>query len=39
LPVTEALCASVFSLPMHSEMTESVLAEITGAVKAFFETR
>lgn len=37
LPVTEALCASVFSLPMHSELTEEVLAKITGAVKAFFE--
>ena len=37
LPVTEALCASVFSLPMHSEMTEEILAKITGVVKAFFE--
>ncbi|MBC7777358.1 MAG: DegT/DnrJ/EryC1/StrS family aminotransferase [Phycisphaerae bacterium] len=37
LPVTESLCASVFSLPMHSEMTEEILAKITGAVKAFFE--
>ncbi len=37
LPVTEALCASVFSLPMHSEMTEEILEKITGAVKAFFE--
>ena len=37
LPVTEALCASVFSLPMHSEMTEEILGKITGAVKAFFE--
>ncbi len=36
LPVTEALCASVFSLPMHSEMTEEILAKITGAVKEFF---
>jgi len=36
LSVTEALCASVFSLPMHSEMTEAILEEITGAVKAFF---
>ncbi|MFN0214452.1 MAG: DegT/DnrJ/EryC1/StrS family aminotransferase [Saprospiraceae bacterium] len=37
LPVTEALCSSVFSLPMHSEMTEEILAKITGAVKDFFE--
>lgn len=39
LPVTEVLCASVFSLPMHSEMTDEILATITGAVKAFFEAR
>jgi len=38
-PVTEALCASVFSLPMHSEMTEEILEKVTGAVKAFFEAR
>lgn len=36
LPVTEQLCASVFSLPMHTELTESVLEKISGAVKAFF---
>jgi len=39
LPVTEALCASVFSLPMHSEMTDEILARITGAVKVFFGQR
>jgi UDP-2-acetamido-2-deoxy-ribo-hexuluronate aminotransferase len=37
LPVTEQLCASVFSLPMHSELTDQVLAKITGAVQDFFE--
>ena len=37
LPVTESLCASVFSLPMHSEMTDEILAQITRAVKSFFE--
>ena len=37
LPVTEALCAAVFSLPMHSELNEEVLTQITQAVKAFFE--
>lgn len=37
LPVTESLCASVFSLPMHSELDENTLRRITGAVKAFFE--
>lgn len=36
LPVTEQLCASVFSLPIHTELTEEVLKKITGAVKAFF---
>lgn len=36
LPVTEALCAAVFSLPMHSELTDPLLEKITGAVQAFF---
>ena len=36
LPVTEQLCASVFSLPMHTELTEQVLEKITTAVKTFF---
>jgi len=35
-PATESLCTSVISLPMHSELTEEVLARITGAVRAFF---
>lgn len=39
LPVTESLCASVFSLPMHSELTDEILEKITGAVKAFFDGR
>jgi dTDP-4-amino-4,6-dideoxygalactose transaminase len=37
LPVTEQLCNSVFSLPMHSEMNDEVLEKITGAVRAFFK--
>lgn len=37
LPVTEQLCASVFSLPMHTEMTDETLAKITQTVIAFFE--
>ncbi len=37
LPVTEALCASVFSLPMHSELTDAMLGQITEAVKDFFK--
>lgn len=36
LPVTEQLCASVISLPIHTELTEAVLEKITGGVKAFF---
>ncbi len=36
LPVTERLCETVISLPIHTEMTPEVLEKITGAVKAFF---
>ncbi len=36
LPVTEQLCDSVFSLPMHSELTEEILKEITDGVCRFF---
>ncbi len=39
LPATEMLCASVFSLPMHSELTDAVLEKITGAVKGFFDKK
>jgi dTDP-4-amino-4,6-dideoxygalactose transaminase len=39
LPVTEMLCNSVFSLPMHSEMTDEILARITGAVADFFSAK
>lgn len=35
-PITEKLCASVISLPMHSEMTDDVLLYITNNVKEFF---
>lgn len=37
LPVTEQLCQSVISLPMHTELTGSILTEITGAVSSFFQ--
>ena len=37
LPVTEQLCQSVISLPMHTELTESILLEITTAVSNFFQ--
>jgi len=36
-PVTEQLCASVISLPMHSELTEEIQDKIIGAVRSFFE--
>lgn len=36
LPATEALCASVISLPMHTELDEASLAYITGKVRQFF---
>lgn len=35
-PVTEMLCASVLSLPMHTELTEDTLEQITNAVLNFF---
>jgi UDP-2-acetamido-2-deoxy-ribo-hexuluronate aminotransferase len=39
LPVTEQLCQSVFSLPMHSELTAETLQVITEAVQAFFQKK
>jgi len=39
LPVTEHLCKTVISLPMHTEMTNEVLEKITGAVKAYFAAK
>jgi UDP-2-acetamido-2-deoxy-ribo-hexuluronate aminotransferase len=35
LPVTEQLCSSVFSLPMHTELDEATLEQISAAVNAF----
>lgn len=37
LPVTEQLCQSVISLPMHSELSEAVLEYITTEIGHFFE--
>lgn len=37
-PVTEALSASVISLPMHTELDEEQLSYITTHVKRFFES-
>ena len=36
-PVTEKLCASVLSLPMHTEMSEETLAYITNTVIEFIK--
>jgi UDP-2-acetamido-2-deoxy-ribo-hexuluronate aminotransferase len=36
-PVTEQLCASVFSLPMHTELDEETLKYITDSVKEFLK--
>jgi len=39
LPITERLCSSVVSLPMHTELSESILEIITKKVKEFFTSR
>jgi dTDP-4-amino-4,6-dideoxygalactose transaminase len=36
-PVTEALCESVLSLPMHTELDQEQLTYITDNVLAFFK--
>ncbi|MEQ8703242.1 MAG: DegT/DnrJ/EryC1/StrS family aminotransferase [Phaeodactylibacter sp.] len=38
LPVTETLCQSVISLPMHTELDPAALEYITNQVKAFFNS-
>jgi dTDP-4-amino-4,6-dideoxygalactose transaminase len=37
LPVTEMLCKSVISLPMHSEMEEEQLTYICESIRSFFK--
>ncbi len=37
LPITERLCQSVISLPMHTEMDDDMLAYISEAVIEFFK--
>lgn len=37
-PVTEALCASVLSLPMHTELTPAMLKHITDSIQSYFST-
>lgn len=39
LPVTEKLCDSVLSLPIHTEMSEELLDHITAQVRDFFANR
>ncbi|MGZ4057900.1 MAG: DegT/DnrJ/EryC1/StrS family aminotransferase, partial [Bacteroidia bacterium] len=36
-PVTEKLCASVISLPMHTELDEETLKYITDSVLEFIK--
>jgi UDP-2-acetamido-2-deoxy-ribo-hexuluronate aminotransferase len=37
LPITEALCDAVMSLPIHTEMDDAVLSFITESVNSFFQ--
>ena len=37
LPVTEMLCDSVLSLPIHTEMSEELMGYISDKVKSFFD--
>lgn len=37
LPVTEMLCRSVISLPMHSELNSAIQDKIINAIKTFFK--
>lgn len=39
LPITEKLCDSVLSLPIHTEMSEELLGFIAAEVRSFFENR
>lgn len=36
-PVTEVLCQSVLSLPMHTELNEDILNDITDTIHQFFQ--
>lgn len=36
LPVTESLCREVLSLPMHTELSESVQDRVVRAIKCFY---
>ena len=38
LPVTEQLCKTVISLPMHTELSTEILDKIVEAVKSFFQS-
>ena len=36
-PVSETICGEVLSLPMHTELDDEQIEQITSAVKSFFE--
>jgi UDP-2-acetamido-2-deoxy-ribo-hexuluronate aminotransferase len=36
-PITETLCESVLSLPIHTEMDEETLSYITNSIQSFFK--
>ncbi len=36
LPVTESLCNEVLSLPMHTELSESIQERVVNAIKCFY---
>jgi UDP-2-acetamido-2-deoxy-ribo-hexuluronate aminotransferase len=38
MPVSEELCSSVLSLPMHTELTREQLGYICDAVREYFKT-
>jgi dTDP-4-amino-4,6-dideoxygalactose transaminase len=38
LPITEKLCNSVISLPMHTELNEDILKTITTKIRNFFNS-
>jgi UDP-2-acetamido-2-deoxy-ribo-hexuluronate aminotransferase len=39
LAITEKLCQSVLSLPIHTEMNDEILSKITSTVLAFFQNK
>ena len=37
MPVSEALCQQVLSIPMHTELSEEQLNYITDQIRSFFK--